>query len=153
MSIIAMNSVYYTTLPSGMLWMEVTSWNDSLSEILSTNNEGHLDVARLLLENGADPNINDETGNYDDDDDKDSLLYKFTKNGNEKVEKLLLKYGSTPLSENDKQKILNERLLEVCDSKNIKVVLEKLRDAVKIERKVLNVQQWEIKVFLFFRLF
>ena len=139
MSIIAMNSVYYTTLLSGMPWMEVTSWNGSLSEIISTTNEGHLDVARLLLENGADPNINDETGDYDDDD-KDSLLYKYTKNGNEKVEKLLLKYGATPLSENDKQKILNERLLEVCDSKNIKVVLEKLRDAVKIERKVLNVQ-------------
>ena len=87
------------------------------------------------MENGADPDISYETGDYDDEN-KDSLLYKYTMDGNEKIEKLLLKYGATPLTENEKQKLLNERLLDVCDSKNIKVAMKKLRDAVKREKSV-----------------
>ena len=49
--------------------------------------------------------------------------------GNEKIEKLLLEHGATPLDDDGKQKVLNKKLIRKCWEDNIEDELPRLLKA------------------------
>ena len=69
--------------------------------------KGHIEVARLLLKHGADP---DKKDNYY----QASPLFVAELLGKKRIKKLLLKHGASPLDESEKLKLNNNKLLTIC---------------------------------------